>query len=166
MINPPRVAPSPRDGSLITEWPRTSPCKMVETGIEPCLPADPIPMIADDGGFYCVRTCALQRRFDSPGVLPSLGEILETTSALQAAQVDCHFGWDPDQALLPGDQPNRGILRPSFSPGLGSFGEFTERPLRQTVSRAVSDHFKTTIRTIITLPATSRRAKYTPEATG
>ena len=52
---------------------------MVEAaGIEPLFPVNPNPMMANDFGFYCVKTFELQRRFDSPGVLPSLGEIVET----------------------------------------------------------------------------------------
>jgi hypothetical protein len=47
-------------------------------GIEPFSPLNPNPMMANDFGFYCVKAFGLQRRFDSPGVLPSLGDILET----------------------------------------------------------------------------------------
>jgi hypothetical protein len=48
-------------------------------GIEPLFPTNPNPMMANDFGFCCAKNFELQRRFDSPGVLPSLGDILETT---------------------------------------------------------------------------------------
>jgi hypothetical protein len=35
-------------------------------------------MMANDFGFYCANPFELPRRFESPGVLPSLGDILET----------------------------------------------------------------------------------------
>jgi hypothetical protein len=42
---------------------------MVEAaGIEPLLPSNPNPMMANDFGFYEIKTFELQRRFDSPGV--------------------------------------------------------------------------------------------------
>jgi hypothetical protein len=47
-------------------------------GIEPLFPVNTNPMMANDFGFYCVKTFGLPRCFDSPGVLPSLGDILET----------------------------------------------------------------------------------------
>ena len=52
---------------------------MVEAaGIEPVLPKNTNPMMANDFGFYRVNAIELQRRIDSPGVPPSLGDILET----------------------------------------------------------------------------------------
>jgi len=45
---------------------------------EPLLPSNPNPMMANDFGFYCVKSPELARRFESPGVLPSLGDIMET----------------------------------------------------------------------------------------
>ncbi len=43
--------------------------KMVEAaGIEPLFPVNTNPMMSHDFGFYCVKTNALPRRFDSPGV--------------------------------------------------------------------------------------------------
>ena len=43
--------------------------KVVEAaGIEPFSPTYPNPMMANDFGYYCVRTFELQHRFDSPGV--------------------------------------------------------------------------------------------------
>jgi hypothetical protein len=57
-------------------------------GIEPFSPTNPNPMVANDFGFYCVKTFELPRRFFSPGVPsslpwspPSLGDILETVVA-------------------------------------------------------------------------------------
>jgi hypothetical protein len=42
---------------------------MVEAaGIEPLSPVNTNPMMANDFGFYCVKTFELPRRFDSPGV--------------------------------------------------------------------------------------------------
>jgi len=42
---------------------------MVEAaGIEPLLPLNPNPMMANDFGFYDMKTFRLPRRFDSPGV--------------------------------------------------------------------------------------------------
>jgi len=52
---------------------------MVEAaGIEPLFPVNTNPMMANDLGFYDLKTYESPRRFDSPGVLPSLGDILET----------------------------------------------------------------------------------------
>ena len=52
---------------------------MVEAaGIEPVLRVNTNPMMAHDFGFYCLKNFELPRRFDSPGVLTSLGDILET----------------------------------------------------------------------------------------
>ena len=52
---------------------------MVEAaGIEPLFPVNTNPMMSHDFGFYDMKTFELPRRFDSPGVLPSLGDILET----------------------------------------------------------------------------------------
>ena len=47
-------------------------------GIEPLLPLNPNPMMANDIGFYDMKTFGLPRRIESPGVLPSLGDIMET----------------------------------------------------------------------------------------
>ena len=47
-------------------------------GIEPVLPLNPNLLMARDFGCYDVKTIELPRRFESPGVLPSLGDILET----------------------------------------------------------------------------------------
>jgi hypothetical protein len=52
---------------------------MVEAaGIEPLSPTNTNPMMANDFGFYDMKASELPRRFESPGVLPSLGDILET----------------------------------------------------------------------------------------
>ena len=52
---------------------------MVEAaGIEPLLPLNPNPMMVHNFGFYDIKTIDLPRRFESPGVPPSLGDILET----------------------------------------------------------------------------------------
>jgi hypothetical protein len=48
-------------------------------GIEPFSPTNPNPMVANDFGFYCVKTFELPRRFFSPGVPSS--HILETVVA-------------------------------------------------------------------------------------
>jgi hypothetical protein len=46
-----------------------SPRKVVDAaGIEPLFPVNPNPMMANDFGFYCVKTFELRCRFDSPGV--------------------------------------------------------------------------------------------------
>jgi len=47
-------------------------------GIEPLFPVNPNPMMVHDFGFYCMNTLELPRRFESPGVLPSLGDVSET----------------------------------------------------------------------------------------
>jgi len=41
-------------------------------GIEPLLPSNLNPMMANDFGFYDMTTFELPRLFESPGVLPSL----------------------------------------------------------------------------------------------
>ena len=50
-------------------------------GIEPFSPVNPNPMMVHDFGFYCLKSFKLPRRFESPGVLSSLGDILETVDA-------------------------------------------------------------------------------------
>ncbi len=56
--------------------------KLVEAaGIEPLLPTNLNPMMANDFGLYDMKTFELPRRFESPGVLPSLGDILETQAS-------------------------------------------------------------------------------------
>jgi hypothetical protein len=53
--------------------------KLVEAaGIEPLLPLNSNAMMANDFGSYRGKTFELPRRFFSSGVLPSLGEIMET----------------------------------------------------------------------------------------
>jgi hypothetical protein len=43
--------------------------RMVEAaGIEPVILTNSNPMMANDFGFYCVKTFELPRRFESPGV--------------------------------------------------------------------------------------------------
>jgi len=49
-----------------------------EGEFEPVSPTNPNPMMAHHFGFYDLNTIELPRRFFSPGVLPSLGDILET----------------------------------------------------------------------------------------
>ena len=52
---------------------------MVEAaGIEPVYTANTNLMMVHDFGFYDMKTIELPRRYLSPGVLPSLGDILET----------------------------------------------------------------------------------------
>ena len=52
-----------------------------EGEFEPLFPTNPNAMMANDFGFYDMKTNELPRRFESPGVLPSLGDILETVDA-------------------------------------------------------------------------------------
>jgi hypothetical protein len=49
-------------------------------GIEPLFPINTNPMMANDFGFYRVKTLELPRRFDSPGVPYSL---LESSPVLE-----------------------------------------------------------------------------------
>jgi hypothetical protein len=49
---------------------------------EPLFPINTNPLMAHDFGVYFVKTIALPRRPDSPGVLPSPGEIMETVPDL------------------------------------------------------------------------------------
>ena len=52
---------------------------MVEAaGIEPLQPGNSNPKMTHDFGFYGMKTSELPRGYLSPGVLPSLGDILET----------------------------------------------------------------------------------------
>jgi hypothetical protein len=46
-------------------------------GIEPVRPENPNLLMARDFGCYNMKTMELPRRFESPGVPPSLGDILE-----------------------------------------------------------------------------------------
>jgi hypothetical protein len=46
--------------------------------VKPVSPVNPNPMMANDFGFYVMKASELPRRFESPGVLPSLGDIMET----------------------------------------------------------------------------------------
>ena len=56
--------------------------EMVEAaGIEPVLNVNTNPVMSHDFGFYDMKTFELPRRFESPGVLPSLGDIMETAEA-------------------------------------------------------------------------------------
>jgi hypothetical protein len=49
---------------------------MEAAGIEPLLPVNPNPMMANDFSFYNMRNHELLRRFFSPEVHPSPGDIL------------------------------------------------------------------------------------------
>ncbi len=56
--------------------------RLVEAaGIEPLFLTNPNAMMANDFGFCVMKASELPRRIESPGVLPSLGDILETVEA-------------------------------------------------------------------------------------
>ena len=60
--------------------------RLVEAaGIEPCQAVITNPMMTHDFGFYVMKSSELPRRFESPGVLPSLGDIMETNSGQNRA---------------------------------------------------------------------------------
>jgi hypothetical protein len=54
-------------------------------GIEPEPSVNPNPMMAHDFGFYCLKSLKLPCRFESPGVLPNLGDILETQASARTS---------------------------------------------------------------------------------
>ena len=71
---------------------------MEAAGIEPLFPLNSNPMMANDFGFYCVKSLELQRLVDSPGVpssplesSPSLGDILEKRYLMLFAFLNVKF---------------------------------------------------------------------------
>ncbi len=62
---------------------------------EPALPLNTNPMMVHDFGVYDMKSFRLPRRFESPGVLPSLGDILETAKhkRCQTVIVFCVTGY-------------------------------------------------------------------------